>query len=81
MCIRDRAYVETGTYTGLYLADMTNDGVADILFGNRATDSLEIWQYNQDQLRLAQIDTIGSVSYTHLDVYKRQPATPAAGES
>ena len=53
------AYVETGTYTGLYLADMTNDGVADILFGNRATDSLEIWQYNQDQLRLAQIDTIG----------------------
>ena len=52
------AYVDTGNYTGLYLADMTGDGVADILFGNRATNSLEIWQYDQDDIWLRQIDSI-----------------------
>lgn len=45
-------------HVGVYLADMTGDGVNEVLFGNRYTDAVEIFQYNAEWNFLKLIDEV-----------------------
>ena len=66
MCIRDRAYAESAYQPVCFSTDLD---MKLILHDLAAASSPE--QYAAAQLRL-QGCTVAAVSYTHLDVYKRQ---------
>ena len=74
MCIRDRLYAGIDVYTTVNVQhiESLNDMVASItgvFVRERIPDSI----FDQaDQVELVDIEPQEPVSYTHLDVYKRQ---------
>ncbi len=51
-------YSDGGYYTAVHLADMDGDNHPELLIGNRDTNELEIWRYNDNAGTLAWIDAI-----------------------
>ena len=67
MCIRDR-----GRYVG-HTAPLTNQVIRSALGGVLFIDeAYSLYRGKDDSFGLEAIDTLVTVSYTHLDVYKRQ---------
>lgn len=52
-------------YTGVHLADMTADGLPELLIGNRDTSSLEIWAYDPVLDTMIQIDSVPFPYHIH----------------
>ena len=63
MCIRDRPYPLGATWDG--------EGVNFALFAEHA-DKVELCLFDDSGRQEQQRIELGAVSYTHLDVYKRQ---------
>ena len=61
---RVSTYAAGTWYTGITLADMTGDGVSDLLIGNRDNSSLEIWQATPPG-ELRRIDSIPLIYHVH----------------
>ena len=80
MCIRDRAYTVPNA-SGLYdytLFVYKNDGTLafsreiDFQYRYMDIDGDNLILYNENSCRVYNMSGVETVSYTHLDVYKRQ---------
>ena len=72
MCIRDSGYTDTVASVSINLYGFVN-GVKDCLRqASSETTAKSSWNDGSFSYEAPEFDSNGSVSYTHLDVYKRQ---------
>ena len=75
MCIRDSLFplwCQTGFVGGAILAFFYNVGTVGLYFGSVVTTPLFGLEKSPVLIGWTQVVTSAAVSYTHLDVYKRQ---------
>lgn len=60
-----QVYSPTTWYSAVSLSDMDGDGAPEVLIGNRATSSVEIWKYNSVSNALVLIESIPFPSHVH----------------
>ena len=79
MCIRDRLWVGARTTANPFavqeIADALKGVDIPVLVKNPVNPDLELWIGALERINNAGLKRLGAipVSYTHLDVYKRQP--------